>query len=260
MLSPVPNIDVNALMRGLVHELRNPLSAILTASSLLQSGEGVDEESAMLLDVVQKESRRMNRILTEFSSFVKPPQSHPEAFDIAKTLRDITRDMQKEEALPPHIEVRDELPPRLMVLADPVQSYQAFHHIFINAVQAMGSGGTLVLHARYESEDAVIVLEDNGVGLSEKALERAFQPFFSTKAAATGLGLSIACGLVMASHGSIFVENRDLTCDKKSAIQEDSSSETLPSKVPGACVRVHLPRAENLPDNSLTQNVANSGG
>ncbi|HEX8463105.1 MAG TPA: histidine kinase dimerization/phospho-acceptor domain-containing protein, partial [Abditibacterium sp.] len=62
MSSPASEIDVNALMRGLVHELRNPLSAIITASSLLLPAENMDEEAVMLLDVVQKEARRMNRI------------------------------------------------------------------------------------------------------------------------------------------------------------------------------------------------------
>ncbi|PQV64557.1 Histidine kinase-, DNA gyrase B-, and HSP90-like ATPase [Abditibacterium utsteinense] len=230
-------IDVNALMRGLVHELRNPLSAILTAASLLQSDQELDEESVMLIDVVQKESRRMNRILTEFSSFVKPPTSHPEPFDITKTLRDLTREMQKEGALGSHIELRDELPTQLMVFADPIQSYQALQHIFTNAAQAMENGGTLALHTQNEGENAVIILEDNGAGLSESALERAFQPFFSTKATATGLGLSIAGGLLRASGGGILVENRDLP----HGLPRDSSQ----VQSHGARVRVHLPRAEN---------------
>ena len=69
-------------MRGLVHELRNPLSAVLTASSLVQGGADADEETTMLLDVIQKEARRMNRILTEFSHFVKPPTPQIETFDL----------------------------------------------------------------------------------------------------------------------------------------------------------------------------------
>jgi signal transduction histidine kinase len=227
---PHSDIDVNALMRGLVHELRNPLSAILTASSLLQSGEGIDEESAMLIDVVQKESRRMNRILTEFSSFVKPPQSHPEVFDIAKALRNLTREMQKEEALLPNIEIRDELPAELLVLADPVQSSQAFHHILTNAAQAMENGGTLRLLTKNEGACTIIVLEDSGAGLSEQELQRVFQPFFSTKPAATGLGLSIASGLLRASGGTVLVENRD----------------SNGASAGGARVCVQLPSAENF--------------
>lgn len=232
MLSPAPSIDVHALMRGLVHELRNPLSAILTASSLLKGGQGIDEESAMLLEVVEKESRRMNRILTEFSSFVKPPAAHPEVFDVARTLRELTRALQYDGTLGHHIEVRDELPAHLAVYSDPVQSHQAFHHLFANAAEAMHRGGVLHLHSDGDDRHAIILLDDDGDGFPDD-IESAFQPFFSTKSASTGLGLSIASGLLRASGGEISLHNRPY-----SAPREDAPV----GKFAGARVRVHLPR------------------
>lgn len=243
-------IDVQAMMRGLVHELRNPLSAILTAASLLQSGEGDTEESAMLLDVVQKESRRMNRILTEFSSFVKPPATQPEIFDIGTVIRDLMREMKKEGALGAGIEVRDELPAQVTVFADPMQSYQAFQHLLCNAAQAMENGGTLTLHTSSADSHTIIVLEDDGPGFTSAALERAFQPFFSTKPAATGLGLSIAHGLLSASGGALFLENRDAAPDAPRDLSPDKLRETPESMVQGARVRVHLPRTANSEDSS----------
>lgn len=229
MLSPAPPIDVHALMRGLVHELRNPLSAILTASSLLQGGEELDEESAMLLDVVGKESRRMNRILTEFSSFVKPPTAHPEIFDVARSLRELARELQTDGTLNPNIEVRDELPAELMVCGDIVQSEQAFTHLLVNAGQAMPGGGTLHLHTDGGEQTAHIFLDDSGAGLSPGELQRVFQPFFSTKPAATGLGLSIADALLRASGGQVCIHNRISHCGEPKTL--------------GASVIVHLPRA-----------------
>lgn len=229
MLSPAPSIDVQALMRGLVHELRNPLAAILTASSLLKGGVGgsqsVDDETAMLLEVVEKESRRMNRILTEFSSFVKPPVAHPEPFDVARTLRELVRGLQSEGTLQ-NIEVRDDLPAQLPVMADPVLSYQAFHHLLSNAAEAMEGSGVLHLHSGGDEQTAAIFLDDSGTGISEDALQRVFQPFFSTKGSSTGLGLSIANGLLRASGGEVSIHNR---------ASEDSNGS-------GARVRVHLPR------------------
>lgn len=251
MPSSIPNIDVHAMMRGLVHELRNPLSAILTASSLLESGQSVDEETTMLLDVIKKESQRMNRILTEFSLFVKPPLSHPENFDIAKVLRGLLHEMQTTGALDSSIQLRDELPANLLVFADPVQSYQAFQHLLNNAAQSMEKGGVLTLHTKAsqqnesnlsnERESVVIFLEDEGAGLSETALERAFQPFFSTKPAATGLGLSIACELLGASGGGVLVENRDFN--------RENCDSGQPATL-GARVRVHLRPATESSDYS----------
>lgn len=231
MLPTVPHIDVQALMRGLVHELRNPLSAILTASSLLKTGRGDDEESEMLLDVVEKESRRMNRILTEFSSFVKPPAARPETFDVAQTLRGLTREMRKDGTLGGNIEVRDELPAELPVYSDPSHSHQAFQHLFTNAAEAMPEGGTLHLHVEGDAQTAIIVFDDTGAGFPAETLDRALQPFFSTKAASTGLGLSIASSLLRASGGEIKVHNRV----QNPAIARNGDGT-------GASVRVHLPR------------------
>lgn len=224
-----PEIDVHALMRGLVHELRNPLSAVLTASTLLQGGDDVDEETVMLLDVVQKESRRMNRILTEFSSFVKPPQARPEAFDLAHLLRSLAAELQREDVLTQRIALHDELPAILAVHADATQTRQALHHVLSNAAEAMEHGGALHLSAQVEGSRVWVCVDDSGEGLSEGALQHAFQPFFSTKPASTGLGLSIARSLLRASHGDLILQNRH-------------------SQEHGVRVEVHLPGAQRLPD------------
>ena len=233
-MSPsAPEIDVNALMRGLVHELRNPLSAILTAATLLRPAENIDEnldeESAMLLEVVEKEARRMNRILTEFSSFVKPPAPHVASFDLALLVREVARELQKETAFGAHISIHDSLPSQLHVYGDSIQTAQALRHVLFNAAEAMERGGTLRFSARIEGEKTTICIEDSGAGLHQNALEQAFQPFFSTKPAATGLGLSIARGLIRAEGGDLQLEN----LDENAAHLEGEHS--------GARVMIHLP-------------------
>ncbi|BCM89592.1 sensor protein ZraS [Abditibacteriota bacterium] len=198
------DIDVQALMRGLVHELRNPLSAILTASSLLPGSQGLDEETTMLLDVVSKEARRMNRILTEFSTFAKPPKPHPEPVDLVSVARQIALDKAKTRAA---IVIHDELPTELWVHADPHGTVQALDHIFENAREALAEGGHIRLSGGEKEGKAWIAVNDSGPGLSESALERAFQPFFSNKPASTGLGLSIARMVLRASGGDCRIEN-----------------------------------------------------
>jgi two-component system sensor histidine kinase HydH len=227
MSSPASDIDVNALMRGLVHELRNPLSAILTASTLLQPNEVLDEESEMLIGVVQKESRRMNRILTEFSSFVKPPQPYIENFDLARLVREVVAQLQKEGAFAAQIIIHDDLPSSVWVNGDLLQTSQVLRHVLTNATEAMQDDG----HLRFSlcgSDPTSLCIEDSGAGLVHGAIERAFQPFFSTKPASTGLGLSISRGLLRAFGGDLQLENLDT----------DS---------PGARVRIDLP-AGNAPD------------
>ena len=198
------DIDVQALMRGLVHELRNPLSAILTASSLLPGSQGLDEETGMLLEVVTKEARRMNRILTEFSTFAKPPKAHLEPLDLVVLTREIMRTDSMEAAA---IVLHDDLPTHLWVFADAHGTAQALAQVFENAREALPEGGHIRLTGGKRGDNIWLAINDSGPGLSEQALERAFQPFFSNKPAATGLGLSIARSMLRASGGDCRIEN-----------------------------------------------------
>lgn len=203
-------IDVQALMRGLVHELRNPLSAILTASSLLEGQSQIDEEGAMLLDVVTKESKRMNRILTEFSHFVKPPKPHAETFDLALLTREVVDEMSRDGSVSGS-EIVDSLPASIMAWGDAHHVGVAIRHIIHNAAESVDAGGSIELSASHKDDMVSLAIEDNGPGLPGDAAHQAFQPFFSTKPSSTGLGLPIARMTLRASGGDVTVENREST-------------------------------------------------
>lgn len=198
-------IDVQALMRGLVHELRNPLSAVLTASSLVQGGPDVDEETAMLLEVIQKESRRMNAILTEFSHFVKPPSPNIEPFDFSDLTHRVVSRLQSEGEFR-EVEIQSELNRPTHVAGDEVQTEGALRHVLHNAAQVLENGGCLRLCLEEIDGVACIVIEDSGGEVAPEVIERAFQPFFSTKPAGTGLGLSIARSVLRAAKGDVIFE------------------------------------------------------
>ena len=204
---PLPHndIDVQALMRGLVHELRNPLSAILTASSLVQGHPDADEETAMLLEVIQKESRRMNSILTEFSHFVKPSAPHIEPFDLGELARGVVGHLQNEGALS-GVEIKREVEGQSAVAGDLAHTEGALRHVLQNAAEALHEGGYLLLHLEEIDGLSCIVVEDSGGAVAPEVVKQAFQPFFSTKPAATGLGLSIARTALRAARGDVLFE------------------------------------------------------
>lgn len=198
-------IDVQALMRGLVHELRNPLSAVLTASSLVQGGPDADEETAMLLEVIQKEARRMNRILTEFSHFVKPPKPQIETFDLGALLCDVAASLQSDGAFE-GVEFSNKLSHPILVMGDATQTEAALRHILENSADALKNGGSLRVWSDVDGNRGCVLIEDSGGALSGDIMERAFQPFFSTKPASTGLGLSIARITILAMGGDVTIE------------------------------------------------------
>lgn len=201
-------IDINLLLRGLVHELRNPLSAILTASGLLIHSGELDEESAVLLDIVQKESRRLNRILLEFTAFVKPPSSNPEDFDVATLVEAVLADFETEQLVKPGVEINHQVDSALLAFADKDGTRRALTCLLLNAIEAMPlSGGRIEIDAAAKEGRLRLSIQDEGSGLQEGSEERAFEPFFSTKPQSTGLGLSIARVAAKASGGEIELDN-----------------------------------------------------
>lgn len=229
-------IEIQVLSRGITHELRNPLAAILTAVSLVQDDPGMSEETLMLLGVVRKESMRMNRILTEFSAYVKPRPPQPKSFDLASAVRTVMNQMDRGTLEDAGIAIEDALPDALPAFADEEHIQQVLDHVLHNAIEAMPGGGRLRLETQSLQEahgaddesaaKVLLVVSDNGSGFSGEGLERAFQPFFSSKSQSTGLGLSIARSAVEASGGRIWIEN----VDGQSALTSPMGRHTLPSE------------------------------
>ncbi|MBV9470822.1 MAG: HAMP domain-containing histidine kinase [Abitibacteriaceae bacterium] len=235
--------DVHALARGIAHEIRNPLSSILTAISLVRDDPGLAEETGMLLDVIKKEALRMKRILEEFSRYVKPPVPQPSAFDFAHSARSLVASLQRDGILNAAVKIEDALPDALNVWADETQIGQVLRQVLENAADTMPEKGHLRLSSRQEAGKAVLCIEDSGPGFSTESLQRAFQPFYSKKSQGTGLGLSIAHAVVEAAGGRIWLEN--INSGQKHNIEDRPKS--APAKSPksgsvsGARVCIELP-------------------
>lgn len=226
--------QMEMLLRGLLHELRNPLSSILTAATLLHDSTQPDEndESRMLLDVVKKESLRLNHILTEFAGYIKLPPPQPHSFDITKTLRATTRQLQRDGVLPENINIIDEMPESCFVWADESQIRTALHHILRNASEAMPNGGKLRISNTSDEtgESTVLCLTDSGKGFTQESKDRAFLPFYSDKAHSMGLGLSTTRSLIEAGDGRVWLED-NLDANPAQAQNSNGFAPTSPMRV-----------------------------
>ncbi len=189
------------LSAGLAHEIRNPLASIEGAAGVLLREPPTEERRIEFLQIIQKECRRLNRLLTNFLNFAKPRDPElktvriEQVFDSVITLAEhaIRRDV---------IVFHKEIAANLTELqSDPEQLTQILLNLTINAIQAMPDGGEILLSAQRRNDCAVIEVRDQGTGISEQNLEKIFDPFFTTKESGTGLGLPVAHQIAVRQGG-----------------------------------------------------------
>jgi signal transduction histidine kinase len=190
---------------GLAHEIRNPLGSLVTAAKLLPDAAGQEEED--LIKVIKQESGRLDRFLADFLDFSKDPAPRIRRSPLHPILQRTMEGLKRNEAFR-RVRVTLRLDPQVKEIpCDAEQLEQAFANIALNAAQAMGGEGDLLVATRRNGRWAEIAFKDSGPGITPEQRERIFEPLFTGKRKGTGLGLSIASRIVEAHGGFIQVES-----------------------------------------------------
>lgn len=183
----------------LIHELSNPLQALLSYAELIEAGVGDTRSHAYSL---RRELLRLNQLLNELRHMIRRPDAVLEqrpvdvAAVIERTLQLLNVQFQRDR-----ITVRcEQEAPATCILGHAGQLEQLFVNLFLNARDAMSGGGLLHIRLRTEGKELVIECQDSGIGMPAELLERVFEPFFTTKAHGSGLGLTI-CRDIVERHG-----------------------------------------------------------
>ena len=197
------------MARQVAHDIKNPLTPIqLTAEHLRRVHADRGEPlSPVLQDCVQTiltQVRLLRQIASEFSSFASSPIARPAIVDATDLIRDIVEPYRVglQERIRFDVEVPEQLP---SLFVDRGLVTRALSNLVENALHAMPGHGTLTVHAADAGGAVRIVVGDTGAGMDAEALARAFEPYFSTKATGTGLGLTIAKRNVELNGGTIAV-------------------------------------------------------
>jgi len=199
------------MARQVAHEIKNPLTPIqLSAEHLRRVHEDSGKPLGPVLDgcvtAILGQVRLLRQIASEFSSFASSPQAKPARVDLPELIAEILNPYRA--GLQGRIEINNRvLAPLPQVLVDRTLILRAVANIVENALHAMPGQGQLTVDAFVESDAVTISVRDTGVGMDPDALARAFEPYFSTKASGTGLGLPIARRNIELSGGSIEVRS-----------------------------------------------------
>jgi len=198
----------------MAHEVRNPLGVIFNSLSTLKRLLHPTGDSEMLLNIVGEEADRLNRIVGDLLDFVRPYELVKKPMAVEPIIASAV-DAAAQSTLHSSVRVLTEFPRELP--AFPLDAHllkQALVNLIVNAAQAMPRGGTVTVRATVEPVGGVpwltVRVQDEGVGLTQRAAEKMFQPFFTTKATGTGLGLAVVKRIVDAHLGEVTARANDV--------------------------------------------------
>lgn len=191
---------VGRMAAQVTHEVRNPLASIGLYAELLGDEAGASGEARRLVDCISSEVDRLTEITENYLRFAKLPQPRLEREDLSALVASVT-EFARAELAQSRITLETDLPARPVdVAVDENQIRQALLNLIRNAREAMAEGGLLKIAVDRRGDSAAITVTDSGPGISADNLPKVFDPFFSTKAKGTGLGLALV-QQIAAEHG-----------------------------------------------------------
>jgi len=201
---------VGRLAAAIAHEIRNPLTSIAGSVSMLSGVPEMNEEHRRLLDIVTRESQRLNAIITDFLAYSRTKQYHFDKVDLIQLVEDtLTLMDHRMKAENTGITIKRCFPVKqAWSLADGDKLKQVFWNICENAVRAMKYGGTLTVSVEDGSEEWQIGFADTGEGMSPQQTEKIFEPFQSNFEGGTGLGLAIVYQIMQAHEGKVWARSK----------------------------------------------------
>ncbi|HLH32920.1 MAG TPA: ATP-binding protein [Terriglobia bacterium] len=198
---------IGAMSAGIAHEIRNPLASIAGSFNLLQSDLKLSSDQRQLVEIITRETERLNRTITDFLSYARPLSPNLREVDLAELISETVQLMRNSPELKQEHRIETWLR-SVTASVDESMMRQVFYNLASNAFKAMPGGGTLSISLEGRNGNALIQFEDTGVGLGEEELKRLFVPFNSSFRNGTGLGLPIVYQIITAHNGTISVRSQ----------------------------------------------------
>ncbi len=215
---------LNRLVAGIAHEVKNPLMSIRTFAALLVTRRGDQQVQDMFAEFVPDEVDRISRLIDGLLNYAKPAKREVSMVDVERAIEEcryLTQAVVKQG----YIKVEVQTEAGLMIQVDKNQLKQVLINIILNGIESMerklnGESekreGSLFLkiESRAEDQQVVIMIEDQGCGMTEKEIRRCTDPFFTTKSTGSGLGLALSKSYIEENGGVLYIESKQFEYTK----------------------------------------------
>ena len=205
--------SIGLLAAGVAHEVNTPLAVISSYAQMLSKQVNTDPKKAELLEKITKQTFRASEIVNSLLNFSRTSSAEFSNVDLNRVIQD-TLTLLEHQFKTARIHVVPELDPQLPpILGNTGKLQQVFLNLFLNAKDAMPSGGTLTITTG-NGHNVRVVVSDTGSGIAQEHIHRIYDPFFTTKnkpksghSGGTGLGLSVTYGIIQEHAGKIQVDS-----------------------------------------------------
>jgi two-component system, NtrC family, sensor histidine kinase PilS len=202
---------VGQMAAGIAHEIRNPLASMSGSMQILRQELALSPDQAQLMDIVLRESERLNDTIRSFLAYARPQRVDVQELDLRQVVQETATLLRNShEVKDNHAIVVRTSPAPVTVHGDGNQVRQIVWNLATNGLRAMPQGGTLTLTAVPDAQQpdaAVLTVADEGVGIPHDEIENIFQPFRSSFGKGTGLGLAIVHRIASDYHAAIDVQS-----------------------------------------------------
>jgi len=203
-------VSIGRLAAGVAHEINNPLTTILTSALLIQEDIEPDNPIYKELGVIASETLRCRKIVMALLDFARQGKPQKKEHDLKELIDEVVLLTRKQAAFKDVLVESHCAEDLAGVLMDKSQLQQAFINLILNGIESTDSGGKVTVVARtgMDPKYAEIEIRDTGGGIPKEALDKIFDPFYTTKESGTGLGLAITSGIIAQHCGVITVSSQ----------------------------------------------------
>jgi signal transduction histidine kinase len=196
------------LTRGVAHEVKNPINAIVLHLQLLRNKLASQEpDTRRHMDIIDSEIRRLDRVVQTLVDFTRPRDLHLEDVDLRRLMDDVAQ-LAAPDAEQHGVKIERDMPvQKLPIKVDADLVKQAILNVVLNGVQAMPEGGQLTISARREGQAVVAEVRDQGAGIPQDMHDKVFELYFTTKKEGSGIGLAQTYQILQWHYGSVDFES-----------------------------------------------------